>query len=92
MKVTVQFFGQARRAAGRERTVVDVPAACTAPDAVRAAIAGGGEALRAFLFDGQDQPRRSILLIAGQRQVSWDSTEPLSDGDCLTILPPIAGG
>lgn len=92
MKVTLQLFGQARAAAGFERLAVELPAPCSAREAVLEAVRGGGAALRSFLLDGDGRPRRSVLLVVGQRQVSWDSAEPLNDGDIVTILPPIAGG
>jgi molybdopterin converting factor small subunit len=92
MRVTVQFFAQARVAAGVEQTTVEVAAPCTPRQAVCAAAAAGGEELRRFLFDERGEPRRSILLLVGQRRVGWDAAQPLADGACVTVLPPIAGG
>jgi len=92
MKITVQFFAQARLAAGVESATLEVVPHCTPQQAVRAAADAGREELRRFLFDERGEPRRSNLLLLGQRRVTWDSVQPLADGDCLTILPPVAGG
>lgn len=92
MHITIQFMGQARVAAGCERTTVEVNPAATAVAAVRAAVERHGTPLRAFLFHEDGQPRHSVLLVVNQRQVAWDCDETLVEGDCLTLLPPIAGG
>ena len=92
MKVVVVFYGQARVAAGCERTTVEVPDGCTAADAVLRAAAPLPPELRNFLLDAEGRPRRSVLLAVEQRQVSWDARDPLCDGDTVTVLPPIAGG
>lgn len=92
MRITIQFMGQARVAAGCERTTVEVGPAATPGAAVRAAAERHGDALCAFLFHEDGRPRRSVLLAVGPRQVAWECDEPLTDGDCLTVLPPIAGG
>src|SRR5262249_28956149 len=91
MKVEVVFYGQARVAAGCERTTVEVEPGGTAGAAVLRA-AEGVAALRDFLVDATGRPRRSVLLAVGQRQVSWDATDGLHDGDTVTVFPPIAGG
>lgn len=92
MRVTIHFMGQARLAANRERATVNVEPGCSPSAAVAQAAAEAGGPLQAFLFHPGGQPRRSILLIVGTRQVGWDSADPLRDGDCITVLPPIAGG
>ena len=92
MRITLHYMGQVRLAAGCERATIEVPLGCSAAAAVEQAATEGGEALRTSVFHPDGQPRRSILLIVGSRQVSWDSVEPLRDGDCVTVLPPIAGG
>jgi molybdopterin converting factor small subunit len=92
MKVTIHYFAQARLAAGVEQTTLDVAAPCTAAQAVRVAADAGGAELRRFLLDDGGTPRRSNLLLVGERRVAWDSAQPLTDGDSITILPPIAGG
>lgn len=92
MKITIQYFGQARLAAGADRVVVEVASSCTPRQAVRAAVDAGNEVLRRFLFDANGEPRRSNLLLVGERRVDWDGNQLLADGDCVTILPPIAGG
>jgi molybdopterin converting factor small subunit len=90
MRITIHFMGQARVAAGCERSVVEVDPAATVNTAMRTAVERHGASLRGFLFDADDRPRRSVLLARGGRQVAWD--EALCDGDSVTVLPPIAGG
>jgi molybdopterin converting factor small subunit len=92
MRITIQFMGQARLAAGCERTTVEIDPPATALAALQAAAAKHGAALRDFLFHDDGRPRRSVLLAVDQRQMAWESDEPLDDGAGLTVLPPIAGG
>ncbi len=92
MRITLYFMGQTRDAAGCERAAVEVAPPCTARDVLRAVAEQHGGALRGFLLDPDGQPRRSVLLVLRQRQVSVDGPELLDDGDCLTVLSPIAGG
>jgi molybdopterin converting factor small subunit len=91
MNVVVEFYGQARVAAGCERSTVEVAAGCPARDAVLRAAEALPE-LRGFLLDAAGQPRRSVLLAVGHRQVSWDGGDELREGDTVTVFPPIAGG
>lgn len=91
MKVVLVFYGQARVAAGYERTAIEVQPGCTVGKAVLQAAETLPE-LRAFLLDADGRPRRSVLLALGPRQVDWDAPDTVCEGDTITILPPIAGG
>jgi molybdopterin converting factor small subunit len=93
MRITIRFFAQARVAAGCDQVVVEMNPPATPGQAILAAVGQQGEPLARFLFGPAGQELRpSILLALGSQQVSWDSSTPLEDGACLTILPPIAGG
>lgn len=91
MRIRIRFLAQARQVAGCDEVVLELQEGATARDAIREVTAQRGENLLCFLMHG-GKWRKSILFAIGPRQVDEDAEEPLHDGDCLTILPPIAGG
>lgn len=92
MQITIHFMGQARLAAGCEQTTLEISDGSLVRAAMDAAVRERGDLLREFLFHDDGRPRRSVLLVVGQQQVSWDWERPLCSGEVLTVLPPIAGG
>ena len=91
MRVTVEYFGPAREAAGVavEEVVLDGP--CSAGElVVRVARARGGR-LAALILAG-DRLAPSILLAVNDRQAAGPEPEPLRGGDVVTVIPPVSGG
>lgn len=89
MRVTVEFFGPAREAAGAARLGIDCEMPCTAQDVV-ARLAGerGGRLAHLLLADGRLAP--SVLVAVNDREAAGPT--PLKDGDEITVIPPVSGG
>ena len=89
MRVTVEFFGPAREAAGLARLGVDCDPPCTAQELVaRIARERGGRLANLLLHD--DRLARSVLVAVNDRQAT--DPVPLQDGDEVTVIPPVSGG
>lgn len=89
MRVTVEYFGPARDAAGVDREVIEVDTSVTAAQLVER-IAGERSGRLASLLLVRGKLSRSLLLAVNDRQVA----EPvgLVDGDVISIIPPVSGG
>lgn len=89
MRVTVEFFGPAREAAGTARLGIDCDMPATAQDVVaKLARDRGGRLAHLLLTDDRLAP--SVLLAVNDTQVAGPT--PLRDGDVIVVLPPISGG
>jgi MoaD family protein len=89
MRVTVEFFGPAREAAGTARVGIDCDMPTTAQDLVtRLARERGGRL--AHLLLAEDRLAPSVLIAVNDLQA--DAPVPLKDGDEVTVIPPVSGG
>jgi molybdopterin converting factor small subunit len=88
MRVTVEYHGPAREAAGvaSESLTTDAPSAHVL--VTRLARERGGR-LAALVLDG-DRLSRSLLIAVNDAQAN-ESTA-LNDGDVVSIIPPVSGG
>ena len=90
MRVTVEYFGPARDAAGVVREQVDCDPPCTAQELVtRSARDRSGRLASLLLRDDRLSP---VLLLAVNDQQVESEPAPLHDGDILAIIPPVSGG
>ena len=89
MRVTVEFFGPAREAAGAARVGIDCEVPCTAQDVVAGLARDRGGRLAHLLLHG-DRLAPSVLLAVNDRQAT--GPVPLQDGDEVTVIPPVSGG
>ena len=92
MKVTVNYRGQVRQAAGVASEIVDLEAPCTMAELAARLAQRRGQPLRSFLFAEDGSLRSHILFVVANEQVLPRSAVPLKEGDVVTILPPMAGG
>ena len=92
MKVTVHYTTQIRSAIGKAREEVSLEEGATLSDLVQRLIREHGESLQDLLLSEQSTLLPSILLCVGDEQVDFDRSEPLSDGDQITLLSAISGG
>ena len=91
MTVTVQYSGQARKAAEIDSEKVDPPDGCSMAELL-GKLAEKHGALREMLLtaDGSVQP--SLMLFLNDEQVMRGEAVAFKDGDGLMIVPPISGG
>jgi molybdopterin converting factor small subunit len=91
MRVTVEYFGPAREAAGVSREPVDCNPSHTAFELVaRIASERGGRLASLLLRDGRLSP--SIVLAVNDQQVSVGDSAYLQNGDVISVIPPVSGG
>lgn len=81
MQVRLLLFAYYRDAAGTAELDLELPAGCTALEAVRR--------LRAHGFALAQIPARPVVAV---NQVYASLEHVLHDGDELALLPPVAGG
>lgn len=79
--VAVRLFAQAREVARSSTVNLDVPSTCTVAD-LRRSLADTYPALAALL-------RRSAVAV---NRTYADDQAPISAGDEIAIIPPVAGG
>lgn len=80
MNIDIQFWGVTARLAGGDRRRMTLQKAATVADAI--------EALRSDAALAKELPRCAYAI--GADLVSVD--HPLSEGDELSVLPPVSGG
>ena len=95
MRVTVEYFGPAREAAGIGSETHSSPHTPCADMNVQSlikhiALERGGRLATLLLIDGKLS--RSLILAVNDRQVSAEEQTELHDGDVVTIIPPVSGG
>jgi molybdopterin converting factor small subunit len=88
--VTVEFFAQAREAAGCAAETVDLGADATLLTLARTLVEKHGPRMAQLLLEPGGELSRHVLFTVGDVQVSGAAT--LADGDRVTIVPPISGG
>ena len=92
MNIKVSFFAQLGQAAGTRQRQLEVDDGRTVQDVVRALAAEYGGAFRELVLAGDDRLQPTVLVFVGEEQVDWGTAAPLSDGDEILLVTPIAGG
>jgi MoaD family protein len=92
MTVTVQYMAQVRQAAGVAAEEVPLEAPCPVQALLARLAERHGEAFRRLVLGPSGQLHPTILVFVGDRQVEDGTHETLRDGDCVTVLSPMAGG
>lgn len=93
MDIELRFFATFREAVGQREVAHEYPDDATVGD-VLASLEAEYEGLAGELLDedGDVRPRLSIMR-NGRNVIHLDGTETsLSDGDELSVFPPVAGG
>ena len=89
VRVTFEYFAQARAAAGGQaREVVSIAPGTALPELVRRLAAKHGSKLSALLLGS---PGSTIIAVDGT-QVSPGDDIKLRGGETVMIIPPISGG
>lgn len=92
MQVSVTYLAQLKQATGTATETVELQAGSTVRDLVARLADRHGAGFSTLVLTEDGNLRRTILLFAGQEQITWDPPRALDDGDDVTILSPIAGG
>jgi molybdopterin converting factor small subunit len=90
MQVTVHYVAQLRRAAGCATERVNVDADGTVATLLDRLSANHGDSVRTLLVGADGMPHPSLLVFVGEQPAA--ASQPLHDGDEVTVLTPIAGG
>jgi len=91
VRVTVEYFGAAREAAGVGRETVECDPPCSATELVtRLARERGGRLAHLLLVNDRLAP--SVLIAVGDRQATAAESINLRDGDEVVVIPPVSGG
>ena len=92
MTITIEFNGQLRQltqATSIERALND---GATVADALKTLRDEYDDTFRSILYDDTGEVSTTTLILLKDEPVTRDPWPVLSDGDVITILPPIAGG
>lgn len=81
MKMTILFFASFRERMKSDRLLVDLPAGSLAGDVLNIVCQNLEEA---------NMWRRSMKIAVNECYVSNET--PLNEGDCVALIPPVAGG
>ncbi len=92
MQITVQYEAQARRAAGTGSESIDVADECRVADCIRQVADAHGSRLKPVLINDDGDVQPTLLIFLNDSQIAHHDDIQLSNGDTLTLMPPISGG
>lgn len=92
MTIHVVYVAQLKSVRGVEQETLEMDGTPSVREVLDHLAGCNGPELRDMLLTGEGRVRPSLLLFAGDRQVDPESPEPLTDGQTLTLLSPMAGG
>jgi len=92
VKVTVKYWGQIKRIAGRPSDELELAAGATVRELLDSVADRHGAELAAHLVEEGGAPRPSLVVTVDGVQASFDPPAELHDGAEVALLPPIAGG
>lgn len=92
MRLTIEYWNQARSAAGCDGETIEIATGAGPLDVVRHLAEQHGGRLRSLLLGSDDQPRPSTMLSINGDLAPCRVPRPLHDGDVVALLLPIAGG
>jgi len=92
--VQVSFFATLRQIVGGRDFEIPLPAGATVRDLAEELTRRWPE-LREHLFTDEGAPSRRVAIYVGGRNVRWlpdAEATALAEGDCVSLIPPAAGG
>jgi molybdopterin converting factor small subunit len=92
MKIHVEYFAQARGAAGCSSESVELASNATLLSLVEILAAQRGAKLASLLLNSDGSLSRQVMFTVGDSQISPTAVVNLAHGDRVTIVPPISGG
>ncbi len=92
MKVTVNYMGQLKAAAGKGSEIIECSDDAALSDLLAAAAGQYGSSFVNIIQDETGAIRPSLIVIINDVTANKDASPSLSDGDTVTLLTAIAGG
>ncbi len=92
MEITIVFTTQLKAALGSGQLTLSIDKDTTVRQVIESVAADHPDAFSRLVFDSDGNLLSSILLCVNDQQVDADRSEPLADGDTLTLLSAISGG
>ncbi len=92
MKIDVNYVAQLKTIRGRATETLELEQGATVRGVIDHLVRQQGTKLRDMLLNGDGTIRSSILIFVGDAQVNPECADPLTDGQTLTLLSPMAGG
>ena len=94
MNIKVRFEAQLRQAAGTDIADIDLDEPNSVANVFSVVSEKFGKDVSSRLLDQDGNPQRSLLVFVNDQPVANDcfNDGSLSEGDVISILPPIAGG
>ena len=92
MKVTLEYFGQLRQAAGIASEQVEAPAATTAQGILKSVATKYGGVFKQVVIDEKGSIRPSLLVVLNDVPMDKEKLQALKDGDRIMLITAISGG
>ncbi len=92
MKITINYFGQLGQFAGKMSETRQCRDRLGLSELLSDVARDYGGNFRRLVVDDRGHPRPSLLIAVNGEAAPGGSSPALSDGDEVTLLPPIAGG
>jgi molybdopterin converting factor small subunit len=90
-QITLRLFGALRDAVGEKEVALPFSEG-TVEETLHRFIEGRGQAARRFIFDGEGNLWRSLLLLLNDEPIEDAKTTAVKAGDVISLLLPVAGG
>jgi MoaD family protein len=94
LEVDVKFYAMLREATGKKVDTVVLPEKSSVGDLINLLVEGYGDRFSYYIYDKQKRIRDYLsFMLNGVNVNSLSGFETLlSDGDVISLLPPIGGG
>jgi MoaD family protein len=92
MKVKVKYTAQLKKAVGKGEEQVELEENSRVKDLLNVLFQQRKEAFENMVFSSEGTFLDAVLLIVNGQQITYKSSDFLTDGDEVLIMSPIAGG
>lgn len=92
MRLTIEYWNQARSAAGCDGEIIEIADGAAPIDVVALLADRHGGRLQSLLLGSNGEPRPSTMVSVNGELAPCRVTRALHDGDVVALLLPIAGG
>lgn len=92
MNIEIHYVAQIKNLRGLARETLELDQATTVRGVIDHLVRQQGNEFGQILLNHDGRLRPSILIFVDDAQVDPEAAEPLTDGQTLTLLSPMAGG